>query len=132
MDKPEEDKEPFALGTVITGVMAMTLAGGIAGIIYHGQQIAEIVGEMKTHDDNDTHNAAALQAQLDRRFLETRQDIDEVRAQFTGGRAERMTADDSLSKRIDDLNRALAELQRQIAAIEGKLGDSLPNLPPKH
>jgi hypothetical protein len=88
---------------------------------------------LKTSFDNSVQlgQLNLMQLEADRRltlFVE----------QLAQSRTERISTDTALgaridtlsgnvNQRIDDLNLRLAEIQRQTAAIEGKLGESLPD-----
>jgi len=75
------------------------------------------------HSGEDGRAFALLQAEIDRRLGEQKEALQEIREA-------RGANDDKLGARIDALSEALglrlAELQRQVSAIEGKLGDSAP------
>ena len=58
-------------------------------------------------------------------------DISDERARADDAIGKRLdTLGDTLSQRIDIVNQRLNEIQRQTSAIEGRLGDALPNIAP--
>ena len=79
--------------------------------------------------DTQVLNVSAV-AELKAQVVAMIASLTDLRARFDQGRAERMSADASLSDHYENINARLTELQRQVSAIEGKLGDSLPNPPP--
>ena len=98
------------------------------------QDVTAVQERERNHSETDEKQFVLMQAQIDRR-------IEGVEKSFMTGRSERMNTDtslgaridtlrDNLNSRIDDIQVRLAEIQRQVAAIEGKLGESIPNLPP--
>ena len=55
--------------------------------------------------------------------------VAQLESQLNNSREERLSATATFNKRMDDLLAAVEEVQRQVSAIEGKLGDSTPDRP---
>ena len=147
---------PGVLITSALSVISIVGAGGIAAVVQHGQQIAGIEEEERLHEAEDAQSRKEVQDQLDRRFGElertdigqvtsiatvaARQAINETTIATLKSKIEELEKPqeidasfrrevEAIGKRIDDLDRTLSELQRQLSAVEGKLGESLPNPP---
>ena len=107
---------------VVVGGAAATVLVFVAGLFIKGQV------DVSAIDQREKDHAA-----------EDSRDIDSLRTVFNQGRAERMSTDAELSKRIDavtlfisqrmdQMNERIIELQRQVSAMEGRLNQ--PDLPP--
>ena len=50
-------------------------------------------------------------------------------ASMVNGRSDRISSYEQLTRRIDEVQLRITEVQRQVSAIEGKLGESVPTPP---
>lgn len=127
---------PFTF-PIVTGVLATTLAGGIAAIILHGQQISGIEEATKVHTDADRMAGKALQDQIDRRFSELER-IEQthaaaiaaldIRADAQGGDIATVKArSDALFQELSDLRGQFgvgrAERMEADRSLQGRIDD---------
>ncbi len=116
----------------LAGTQQGWLAGGtvtvflfLAGLFIKEQTDISSINQRES-DHAEAINAQVALIRIDlQNLVGTRERIDDAVSRRMNDNV------DSLSKRIDIVNDRLTEIQRQTSAIEGKIGDSMPNLSPK-
>ena len=103
-----DDAPPVQISWVALGGASVTLFLFIVGVAF------KLNSDISTVTSSERLHYEAVDGRLK-----------ELRDTFSQGRTERMNVDSGLASRIDDLNRVLGDLQRQLSQLEGKLGENL-------
>ena len=123
--------DPATTGWIAGSGAVAALIIFIGGVFLKDQDdISSLKQAEKDHFEEGARLFALMQAEIDHR-------IEAVDDTVRLGHTERLANDEKLGARLDtlsdSLNQRINEVQRQLSAIEGKLGDSQPTPPqPKY